>query len=265
MSRPSQPSGPVVVRRDLRRGVGGERLGGDDVGRQQDVERERVLGAHVFRHLPTDQHPVGPRAEVLAARRPCPRPSHRPRRSRTAARPRRAAPRGARARRAAAAPRRRAAGARPPRSRSAHGEPSRTRRSRTGRSRRRAPAAKPTSFFVSPSLKRVFSSTVTRSSPISSATRSRTGAIEYLARSSSVFGRPRCEHTRTSRAPPSSSSRSVGSDAWMRESSATRPFSSGTFRSALTRTTFPSTSASLTERGKAQAASLFTRSTSRHE
>ena len=60
---------------------------------------------------------------------------------------------------------------------------------------------------------------------------SRTGAIEYFARSSSVFGRPRCEQTRTSRAPRSSSSRSVGSDARMRVSSATRPSSSGTFRS----------------------------------
>ena len=43
------------------------------------------------------------------------------------------------------------------------------------------------------------------------------------ARSSSVFGRPRCEQTRISRAPPSSSSCSVGSDARMRVSSATSP------------------------------------------
>src|SRR5262249_55582188 len=101
----------------------------------------------------------------------------------------------------------------------------------------------------SPGLKRVFSSTVTRSSPTSSRRRSRTGAIEYLARSSSVFGRPRCEQTRTWDAPPSSSSRIVGSDARMRVSSATRPCSSGTLRSARTRTTLPSTFASRTDLG----------------
>ena len=38
----------------------------------------------------------------------------------------------------------------------------------------------------------------------SSRSRAATGAIAYFARSSSVFGRPRCEQTRTSAAPRSS-------------------------------------------------------------
>ena len=115
------------------------------------------------------------------------------------------------------------------RSTSARGAPSRTRRSRRGRSRPRARARSPGRSSSRPRLKRVFSSTRTRSSPSSSASRARTGSIENLARSSSVFGRPRCEQTRTSRAPRSSSRRSVGSDARIRVSSATRPSSSGTF------------------------------------
>src|SRR5207248_6466561 len=86
-----------------------------------------------------------------------------------------------------------------------------------------------------------------RSSATSSATRAATGAITYC--SSHPFGRPRCEHTRTSAAPLSSSSRSVGSDARIRVSSATLPASSGTLRSARTSTVFPATSASRTERG----------------
>ena len=57
----------------------------------------------------------------------------------------------------------------------------------------------------------------------------------------------------STRSPPSrrrsSSSSSVGSDARMRVSSATRPSSSGTFRSARTSTRCPATSASRTERG----------------
>ncbi len=70
-----------------------------------------------------------------------------------------------------------------------------------------------------------------------------------LARSSSVFGRPRCEQTRTSARRASSRSSSVGSEARMRVSSATRPSSSGTLRSARTSTRLPATSASRTERG----------------
>ena len=65
MSSPSQPAGSCVERHDLRRRVGVERVGGDDVGRQDRLERERVLAAHVLGHLAADQHRVGPRAEVL--------------------------------------------------------------------------------------------------------------------------------------------------------------------------------------------------------
>ena len=158
------------VRRELGRG--------DDVARQHHVERERVLVVHVLGHLPADQNLVGPRRRGSAARRPCRRPSPRPRRSRTAARPRRAARRGSRARRAAAALRTAGSSSATPRSTNARDGPSRTRRS-TYRSQPSASSrAKPWSFFVSPGLKRVFSSTVIRSSGSSSATAARTGSIE---------------------------------------------------------------------------------------
>ena len=119
----------------------------------------------------------------------------------------------------------------------------------TNRSRPSASSrAKPGSFFVSPGLKRVFSSTTSRSSERSSRSRSSTGAIENAG--SGSFGRPRWEHTATSDAPRSSSSSSVGSAARIRVSSATRPSSSGTFRSARTSTRLPVTSASRTERAR---------------
>src|SRR5256714_14696261 len=104
------------------------------------------------------------------------------------------------------------------------------------------------SFAVSRRSNLVFSSTRTRPFvPSSSRRRSATGAIEYAG--SGPFGRPRCEHTITSAAPRSSSNRSVGSAAPIRVSSATRPSSNGTLRSARTSTRLPSTSASRTDRG----------------
>ena len=61
---------------------------------------------------------------------------------------------------------------------------------------------------------------------------------------------PRCEHTATCAASRSRRSRRVGREARIRVSSATRPSSRGTFRSARTSTRFPATSASRTERGR---------------
>jgi len=61
------------------------------------------------------------------------------------------------------------------------------------------------------------------------------------------FGRPRCDAS-TTFAPWSRSQRTVGSVAVMRVASATRPPSSGTFRSARTNTRFPATSRSVTTR-----------------
>jgi hypothetical protein len=94
--------------------------------------------------------------------------------------------------------------------------------------------------------KRVFSSTSTRSSSRSSWSRSR------RARSGRRVLALRPAEVRADAdafAPRSSSSRSVGSAARIRVSSATRPASSGTFRSARTRTVVPSTSAVSTDRG----------------
>ena len=88
-----------------------------------------------------------------------------------------------------------------------------------------------------------------RSSGSSSRSRRATGAIAKVARSASVFGRPRCQQTRTRLAPFASRSSSVGSEARIRVSSATSPSRNGTLRSARTRTVAPATSASRTERG----------------
>ncbi len=55
----------LVVGNDLRLRVLGELGRGDDVCRQLDLERERVLDAHLLGHLAADQHPVGLAAEVL--------------------------------------------------------------------------------------------------------------------------------------------------------------------------------------------------------
>ena len=174
--------------------------------------------------------------------------------------------RGARARRAAAARRRRAAAARRPRSTRARGAPSRTRRSRRGRSPSASSRANARDRSSSPPG-RSACSRAPRPVVADAARRAAraTGSIANFARSSSVFGRPRCEQTRTSRGAASSSSRSVGSEAAMRVSSATRPSSSGTFRSARTRTTFPRRRPSRPTAAVSQRASRDRRSTSRHE
>src|SRR5207302_3014452 len=104
------------------------------------------------------------------------------------------------------------------------------------------------SFFVSPGSKRVFSSTAIRSSGRSSRSRCRTGSLSYAG--SCSFGRPRWEQTRISPASRSIRSRSVGSEARIRVSSATRRSSSGTFRSERTRTCLSRTSALSTDRGR---------------
>ena len=65
MSRPSQPSGSASNGATLRLRVLGERARGDDVGRQHDRERERVLVAQLLGHLAADEHRVGAAAEVL--------------------------------------------------------------------------------------------------------------------------------------------------------------------------------------------------------
>ena len=65
MSRPSQPSGISSTVGGVRLGVLGELRCGDDVDRQLDRERERVVLAHLLGHLAADQHAVGAAAEVL--------------------------------------------------------------------------------------------------------------------------------------------------------------------------------------------------------
>ena len=64
MSRPEPAFGQRVERRHLRLGVLGERARGDDVGRQDDRERERVLVAQLLGHLAADEDRVRPAAEV---------------------------------------------------------------------------------------------------------------------------------------------------------------------------------------------------------
>ena len=54
-----------VERRHLRLRVGLERARRDDVGRQHDRERERVLVAQLLGHLAADEHLVRAAAEVL--------------------------------------------------------------------------------------------------------------------------------------------------------------------------------------------------------
>mgnify|MGYP003693617449 CR=1 FL=1 len=115
--------------------------------------------------------------------------------------------------------------------RRARGAPSRTRRSRTGRGRRRARGRVSGSFFVSPGIEaRVLehADAFVRAAapgagprPASSRTR---GSSPFAAGRDASRRRPR-----RPRAPSSSSS--VGSEARIRVSSATRPSSSGTLRS----------------------------------
>ena len=102
---------------------------------------------------------------------------------------------------AAAGPRMREGGARPLRWRHARGAQTRTRRSRRDHIPWASSRANAGSFFVSPGLKRVFSST--RRRPIRKQCRTgipRPERWESRRRSSSVEGRPRCEQTRTSAA-----------------------------------------------------------------
>ena len=65
MSSPSQPVRQRVERRHLRLRIGVERARGDDVGRQHDRERERVLVPQLLGHLAADEDLVRAAAEVL--------------------------------------------------------------------------------------------------------------------------------------------------------------------------------------------------------
>ena len=65
MSSPSQPSGSSSNGVDAGLRVGRELRCADDVGRQHDVEVERVLDAHLLGHLAADQDRVRAAAEVL--------------------------------------------------------------------------------------------------------------------------------------------------------------------------------------------------------
>ena len=58
------PLGQLVVGDDLRLGIRVERGRGNHVPRQDDVELERILRAHLFGHLAADQHLVRPAAEI---------------------------------------------------------------------------------------------------------------------------------------------------------------------------------------------------------
>ena len=78
--------------------------------------------------------------------------------------------------------------------------------------------------------------------------RSATGCSENAG--SSSLGSPQMRADGDFLRIASRSSRRVGSDAWMRVSSAIRPSSSGTFRSERTSTRLPPTSASRTDRGR---------------
>ena len=64
MSRPSQPAGSVVVRRDAALRVLVERGRGDDVARKLDGERQRRPIAKLLRHLAADDHGVRAVPEV---------------------------------------------------------------------------------------------------------------------------------------------------------------------------------------------------------
>ena len=136
---------------------------------------------------------------------------------------------------------------------------------------RRAPASEPASigsFFVSPGSKRVFSSSTifarpeaaggacstsapttfgacVTSTPSSSERRSPTGASREL-RVEPCRPAARGAEARTSAAPRSRSSSSVGSAARIRVSSTTSPSFSGTLKSTRTRTRRPATGASRT-------------------
>ena len=221
----------------------------DDVDRQLDLEVERVLVAQLLGHLAADQHRVGPTAEVaqhaelvLDLR---PAGDEHERALDLAEQPaevlelgqeqqagvgrqqvRDGLGRGVRAVRRAervvdveVAARRRA------RARSARRSSSRRGRSACSRARGRARRAGARAAAPRPAPSRT-----SRDPPRSSAGRDA-----------------------SRRAPPrrrcSSRSCSVGSEARMRVSSATRPSSSGTFRSARTSTVLSATSASRTERG----------------
>src|SRR6185312_9331175 len=54
----------VVVRTDFRFGICVERGGGDNIGRQHDLEVERIRAAQLFGHLAADQNRVRLAAQV---------------------------------------------------------------------------------------------------------------------------------------------------------------------------------------------------------
>ncbi len=249
MSRPSQPSGTASYGVTCVSASSVEVGGGDDVLGKLDLEVERILVPELLGHLAADDHDVRPAAEVARERRACPSTLAPPATSderaldvaeqpaevlelvleqqagvrgqdvRDALRGRvRAMRRAERVVHVEVHPLREL------RSRAAGRSPSPARRSACSRAR------------------------VSRSSGSSARSRWAHGAIEKSG--STPSGRPRWEQTTTSAASWSSSQTSVWSEARMRVSSATWPFSSGTLRSARTRTCLPATSASRTDRGR---------------
>ena len=65
MSRPSQPAGISSTVGGVRLGILGELRRGNDIDRELDRERERVVLANLLGHLAADQNAVGAAAEVL--------------------------------------------------------------------------------------------------------------------------------------------------------------------------------------------------------
>ena len=203
LSRPSQPSGnssnatassrhpPRTSRRRRRH-------------RQDHLERERGSPRAPARPScrRSRRHPRAHRGS--ATPRSCPRPSRRPRRSRTAARPLRAACRGARV-----MPQEQQSRVRRERVRDAPVDAcARWAVPNASLTKRSHPRRAAGALRVVLRLARVEAHVLEHRDPLvvdQSCGRARTGAIRMLARSSSVFGRPRCE----ARAPLSRRARAV--------------------------------------------------------
>ena len=221
--------GQIVVAADARLGVGGELRGADDVARQLDREIERAPVPQLLGHLPADEHGVGPAAEVAqhaelvldlrAAGDEDERPldvAEQPAEMLELVEQEQPGVRG---------------------------QQMRDRLGRRVRAVRGAERVVDVEVAAVGELARV-ALVVLRLARVEARVLEHGDAVvgQELAQPRldrrhrgtprrRLFGRPRCEQTRTSAAPPSSSSWSVGSEARMRVSSATRPSSSGTLRS----------------------------------
>ena len=273
MSSPIQPSGDRISGHGAHRGVGGEAIGHNHVGRQHQLAAplrrighrpagdplplvvlvpriahvESLRGEERERHRAADQDRVGELREPvddadLVGHLDAAEDDHE-----RVLRGRRAGGGTRSARPRAGGPPRTAAGVRRPRSRHGRGARRRRRRSRTRRRGRRA--RRPAPGRSAPRAGRSAGSRAAAAgrrspanatgSPSSSAIRSATGRSDSSG-TTRPFGRPRCEQT-TTRAERSRRYLIVGSAARMRESSVIVVPSSGTFRSARTSTRLPST------------------------